>query len=278
MKKQETQKNAYNMLRVELGALATGMFYSSQLDRISAFNRIRQIVFRKIEGLDLTQKQEKKDKKDYEKKYTDAQIIKYLNDNLSKFSDEDRAYIEKIIVLLEDMRKNENNYKKLMSLYIENEPIYENWLKDVKGISTLNTANLLQYFGYCENAKHPSSLWKFAGLHVVDGHSPRKAKGEALDWNPKLRVLMFRIGDCFVKQRTPIYREIYDKEKEKQIKLMEKKTENAPKRLLHADLRARRKMIKAFLQHYWLHCCKATGRDPGTPYSHKFHKGEKPKW
>ncbi|GAG78088.1 unnamed protein product, partial [marine sediment metagenome] len=30
---------------------------------------------------------------------------------------------------------------------------------------------------------------------------------------------MYRIGDCFVKQRTPKYRDIYDREKEKQLKL-----------------------------------------------------------
>ena len=42
----------YNQTRIELGALATAMFYAAQKDRINAFNRIRQIIYRKIEGKD----------------------------------------------------------------------------------------------------------------------------------------------------------------------------------------------------------------------------------
>lgn len=287
-KAKPTQEVNYNQMRIELGALATGLFYSSQSNRIEAFNRIRQIVFRKIEGKSLTERQptRKMGKKEEPKKYkenceklTDKKVIEYITKNKAKLPKEEQEYIEQIAELLEEMRQKENNYKSLMKNFIEQEPIYDTWLKNIKGISTLNTANLLQYFGYCEKAKHCSSLWKYAGLHVVDGHSPKKEKGQDLDWNPKLRTLMYRIGDSFIKQRTPGYRDIYDREKAIQLKLggynREKNkmtnTEEpkAPKSLLHADLRARRKMVKMFLSHYYEHCRMLRGLPPEKPYAHR---------
>ena len=50
----------YNQIRIELGAMATGMFYAAQKDRINCFNRIRQIIYRQIEGKDLSEKCKKK--------------------------------------------------------------------------------------------------------------------------------------------------------------------------------------------------------------------------
>ncbi|GAG16560.1 unnamed protein product, partial [marine sediment metagenome] len=180
--KQDTQNKheetkMYNELRIELGALATGMFYNAQEERIKAFNRIRQIIFRKIEGIDLTDKQDKKKEDEkHKEKYTDAKLLKYIQEQKAKLSKEEEDYIEKIMELLKNARTRENEHKALMAFYVEQEPIYK-WLDNIKGISTLNSANLLQYFGYCEKAKHCSSLWKYAGLHVVDGKAPKLSKG-----------------------------------------------------------------------------------------------------
>ena len=38
------------------------------------------------------------------------------------------------------------------------------------------------------------SLWHFLGLHVVDGKSPRKAKGQKADWNPLGRTVCLQPG------------------------------------------------------------------------------------
>ena len=270
----------YNQIRIELGALATGMFYNAQAERIKAFNRIRQVIFRKIEGIDLTEKQDKKPEEEkHKEKYTDAKLLKYINEQKDKLNKEEQEYIDKIMDLLQEARKNENKYKNLMAFYIESEPISE-WLSSIRGISTLNSANLLQYFGYCEKAKHCSSLWKYAGLHVVDGKAPKLSKGAGqLDWNPHLRMLMYRVGDCFVKHRTPFYRDIYDREKEKQLKLggwdekkkkmLNKEIEGSPQSLGHADNRARRKMIKRFLANYYEKCLLIRGIKPDKVYAHR---------
>lgn len=264
----------YDKLRVELGALATGMFYQAQMDRIDAFNRIRNIIYRKTEKIGLTQKQGKKEDKDYEKKYTDTQLLKLIRQQLPKMKAEKQEYVMKMVDLLEDMREKEGKYKSLMKFYIESEPIYSAWLCKVKGISTINTANLLQYFGYCEKAKHASSLWKFAGLTP----DSKKEKGKSLDFSPKLRTLMYRIGDCFIKQRTPKYRQVYDRAKAEYVKrhlrggcekCNELKRADMPG---HPDAMARRKMVKAFLLDYWTHACEVVGRDAGVPFSARFHK------
>ncbi len=65
-----------------------------------------------------------------------------------------------------------------------------------------------------------------------------------------------------MKQRTPVYRDIYDVEKEKQLKLMEKVEKKskgytkikdlAPKSKGHAHAKALRKSVKAFLKDYWV--------------------------
>ena len=277
----------YNQIRIELGALATGMFYASQKERINAFNRIRQVIFRRLEGIELTQKQDKKEEEEkYKEKYTDAKLLKYIQENKVKLDKEDQEYVEKLVELLEEARTKENKFKKLMQSYIEQEPIYDKWLKNIKGISTLNTANLLQYFGYCEKAKHCSSLWKYAGLHVVNGKAPKLSmygKGKevetGLDYNPKLRMLMYRVGDSFVKQRTPKYRDIYDREKAKQWKLGDydekknvmrnKDVEGSPQSKGHADNRARRKMVKRFLADFYEQCLLIRGIEPDKVYAHR---------
>ena len=277
----------YNQIRIELGALATGMFYASQKERINAFNRIRQVIFRRLEGIELTQKQDKKEEEEkYKEKYTDAKLLKYIQENKVKLDKEDQEYVEKLVELLEEARTKENKFKKLMQFYIEQEPIYDKWLKNIKGISTLNTANLLQYFGYCEKAKHCSSLWKYAGLHVVNGKAPKLSmygKGKevetGLDYNPKLRMLMYRVGDSFVKQRTPKYRDIYDREKAKQWKLGDydekknvmrnKDVEGSPQSKGHADNRARRKMVKRFLADFYEQCLLIRGIKPDKVYAHR---------
>jgi hypothetical protein len=57
------------------------------------------------------------------------------------------------------------------------------------------------------------SLWHYLGLHVVDGHSPRKSKGQRADWNPVGRTICLQpggLGEQIVRLRVPKYREIYD--------------------------------------------------------------------
>lgn len=64
------------------------------------------------------------------------------------------------------------------------------------------------------------SLWHFCGLHVVDGRSPRKMKGQRCTWDPIARTAILQpsgIADAIVRNRVPVYRDIYDATKSRLI-------------------------------------------------------------
>lgn len=57
------------------------------------------------------------------------------------------------------------------------------------------------------------SLWHYCGVHVVNGRAPRKAKGQRADWNVTARTCLLMpggIAEQIVRQRVPVYRDIYD--------------------------------------------------------------------
>jgi hypothetical protein len=64
------------------------------------------------------------------------------------------------------------------------------------------------------------SLWHYCGLHVVNGQSPRKTKGQRADWDPIARTAILQpsgIADAIVRSRVPRYRDIYDATKARLI-------------------------------------------------------------
>ena len=63
----------------ELGRIAVGGYYDYQEIRISQRNRIRDIIRRKIEGIPLDKPEEKKEDKDFLKRYSDEKLGYYLN-------------------------------------------------------------------------------------------------------------------------------------------------------------------------------------------------------
>lgn len=290
-KENHSELASQNIL-AELGKLTAGSYYDHQEVRISEFNRIRDIVYRKWEGINLTEVQKKKPKEEkYLKKFEDRHILEYVRilKEDKKLSNEEADYLDKVIEVQKNAEKFEQMYKGLMMDYVESQKVYKVFLEKIKGISAILSANLLKEFGYCENAIHISSLWKYCGMHVVEGQAPVRKKGEKLEFNARLRTLVWKISDSFVKQRTPFYREIYDKEKRHQVKMLDEFTESldkkrkkefdkinkrdekrkyvsefnpkAPVSLMNADLRARRKTIKIFLAHYW-QVCKELNEPP----------------
>ena len=256
-----------NFLR-EIGRIVAGGYYDYQQVRLAAMNRLRGVVRTKNEGIDLSAPEEKKKEKNFDKKYADNNIFVLLGEMKmdGRIDDEEYEYVSKLQDLFITAAKMEKGWKDVMNEYIKTEDIWKMWLSGVKGISTVLCANMLREFGYCETYRHISSLWKHCGLHVVDGKAPRRKRGEKIDFSPRLRTLAWKIGDSFVKQRTPYYRDVYDKEKERQVRLMENGADNAPESLMHAELRARRKMVKIFLAHYWFVTRSIKGLEVEQPY------------
>jgi len=155
------------------------------------------------------------------------------------------------------------------------------WLLSIKGLSVVTAAGIVfwtEKIGI-ENFGNPSKLKKYFGLHVKDGKSVRGGDvygtDQKLDFPVMARALMIGVvADLFVKQRSPVYRKIYDRHKAEQTErvfepgfLMKEFNGRGPRvkgranrygpedtRLgaAHANNRAMRKMMQIFLIHLWV--------------------------
>ena len=305
-------------IKGELGRIVANGYYDFQQVRISQMGRIRDLIRKRVLGLDLDKTEIKIDRKKegYKKVWTDEKLFELWKqaEKDGKISQEDSNYLNKIWDVLKIAEQEEKKFKPLMMEFIETEPIWTEFLSDIRGISSVLTANLIKNFGYCEKYAYVSCLWKTCGLAVVNGAAPKKEKGKLADYNPKLRTFCWLISDSFIKQRTPGYRAIYDTEKSRQMEIVKtvkcencgkttfehkfnkdtkdyicpkqkktkiKKTLKLPNdarpamNKLHADLRARRKMVKIFLQHFWVMSRKLKELPINEPYPFAMLKGHK---
>ena len=158
-----------------LGKVVAGEYYDNQQIRQSEMNRIREILRRKNEGIALNAVQEKKEEKTYGKEYQDKNIGELLEEmkKSNKLSEQEYAYVNSIFEIYNKSKKEEAQYKKLMT-WVEKEPIYEELLSKISGIGELLSANIILTFGTCKEAPHVSSLWKFCGL----APGQKRKKGE----------------------------------------------------------------------------------------------------
>lgn len=289
-------------IKAELGRLVAGSYYDYQQIRTQTMNRIRDIVYRRMEDLDLTEVQERKpEEAKYLEKYKDEFIPQYVRilDDEEKLGAGEKDFIEKTLEVQKRAKKQENDYKKLMKEFVETEIVYTEFLDKIRGISQVISANLLKEFGYCEKASYISSLWAYCGYHTVcpncveikededgkklkyhqvcndngkcpqcgsSGIAEKRKSGIRNNFSMRLRSMAWNIGESFVKQRTPFYRQIFEQEKEKQLNKEFKKGELKEKygkpyeedethlRQGHANDRGKRKMVKIFLAHYWQAC------------------------
>ncbi len=264
------------------GRIIAGSYYDYQSVRKSGMNRVRDIIREKAEGLDKSKPEEKiaKKKRTFDKKYKDENLPKTLEKMVEqkKFTQKEYEYLVKFLEISKNAQKFEDDYKVLMLKYVENEPVYNVFLCSIKGIGPVISARLIKSFGYCERYEHISSLWKHCGLHVVNGKAPKRAKGEKIEYSPELRSFVWNIGESFIKLNSPIYREFYDAAKKqyaemvfREGELLEKygepyKKEDVHFKPLHAHNRAKRKMEKLFLSHYWMVARETAGLPVSEPY------------
>ena len=154
-------------------------------------------------------------------------------------------------------------------------------LVEVKGLGFMLSAKLVAMVDI-ERCNTISALWRFAGFGVVPfcpdcekwlpiqlekcpeckakviNRAERLRKGEKAHYNTRLKTYCWQIGSSFLKSGSP-YRSIYDKARE-----------HYEKREDWSDLRrhraAMRKMIKVFLQHFWLTWREMEGLPTSEPY------------
>ncbi len=255
-----------------IGRIIANAYYDFQNTRISAMNQIRDVIRKTSEGIEFNEVEEKKEKKDYKKKYTDNELLSKWNQLLidGEITQKSYDYLLECWKMVKETKNLEGKYKRAMLKFVKDVPIYKEWLSKIRGIGPVLSANLIKEFGDCSQYGTVSKLWAYTGNHVVDGIAPKREKGKRLSYSPRLRTLTWKLSDSLLKQNKGFYRKIYDDEKKKQLRktyelgyLHEKYPqkrksgkdiypESATTLILgHAHNRALRKMRKIFLAHYW---------------------------
>jgi hypothetical protein len=177
----------------------------------------------------------------------------------------------------ERLARQEAELRSMVRQRIRGQPLWELWLKDVKGVGPCIAGGLFAWAGDLSRFDTVSKLWAYAGLHTVDGLAPRRQRGQKANWNPRLRVLAWKAAESFVRCGDG-YRRLYLEEKERLRRLHPEPVPWDPPRLKrdgtpllrfsdgHVDAMARRKVAKVFLAHCWQRGRELAGLPTRLPY------------
>ncbi len=304
-----------------VGRIVTGAYYDYQKVRMASMNRIRDIISKKDRNVPFDAVEDKEKVKKYASKYTDAKLMpiwgKLYKDN--RITEKEHNYIKKCWEVMQESKKAENRYGKMMKGFIEPEPVHIEFLSKIKGIAHILSANLIKEFGDCrvkvykkekakdkdkkdtwlliaeegdedfhniyleamqdlettpkidekrykiKGYKNVSKLWAHTGNNVINetGKAPKRQKGKTTSFSPKLRAMTWDVSESLFIHNKGYYRATFDVEKAKQLNqtyeigvLKEKygnpyREEDINLKKGHAHNRAKRKIRKIFLDHYW---------------------------
>lgn len=160
---------------------------------------------------------------------------------------------------------DEEELGKSITKMVQTFPIWDAFLKDVKGCGPVMSAVIISEFDP-HKARHVSSFWRYAGLDVADDGKGRSRKAEHLHeieyidkegktqtkkgitFNPFLKTKLIGVlGSSFLRVNSP-YRLVYDGYKHRlECHSVYKETS-----LGHRHNMAIRYMIKIFLKDLWL--------------------------
>jgi len=77
--------------------------------------------------------------------------------------------------------------------------IMADWVKDCPGMDYGGFARIVGVTGSFERFPNVAKVWAYMGLHVQNGHAPKKEKGIKANYAPQGRVVAHQIGDSIVK-------------------------------------------------------------------------------
>jgi hypothetical protein len=186
-------------------------------------------------------------------------------------------------------QKLETNIKAVLGVYASSREIGR-WSQSITGIGPVISAGLMAYIDLEKTSGH-SELWSFAG------YSPEAKweKGQKRPWSAGLKVLGYKAGESFVKtchHKSSFYGPYYIRWKAEEERLNEagEFAEQAAAELVkknygketiarkyyeqgklppaHVHARARRKVAKLFLSHWWevAHECYYGTKPEVKPY------------
>lgn len=133
----------------------------------------------------------------------------------------------------------EKRIGRLIAKQLRGIPIWDQWLSQVRGIGPLLGGSLIAELEAPDKYGGIRSIRAYCGYDVREGRAPRRRKGEKANWNPQLRVTLWKIGKSFVRCRSSLGRRLYDEYRE----YYERRNGDGK----GADKWARRKAAKKFL-------------------------------
>lgn len=158
---------------------------------------------------------------------------------------------------LASLEKSKLLLKKQLKKELKNYAIWDEFLSKIKGIGPALAAGLICTVKDISKFENHSDLVAYMGLHVIDGKAAKKQKGQSANWSHAGKSLCVElIPSQFIRHKTPLYRGIYEEEKVNSLKIMEQekdvpKENKRVKSPMHAERRAKRKVAKIFLHHFW---------------------------
>jgi hypothetical protein len=125
---------------------------------------------------------------------------------------------------------------------VEGHPLYLQYLQHVKGVGAAMAAYLIAVLNPAR-FETVSKLWKYCGLHVINGRAPRRVPGQRTDWNPVARTMMWRLGESF-RRVGGFYKMMYYRFLDESLRKHPDWTK------AHHIAHARRVTVKLFLAHW----------------------------
>ena len=182
--------------------------------------------------------------------------VAYLN-NFSRYNNEQIKQLYSIIInVFSDI---ENELQKYIKVKVKTHPLYENYLKHVKGIGKITAAQLITMIGDIKRFPTVTKLWKYAGLGITNNKADRLKRGNKSKFNPKFKGLMYIIGISFLRTNSQ-YITFYDLARKRYQK---KYPEWTKKHIYYASLRYMEKMFLAHVFNAW---CRIEGIPMKVPY------------
>lgn len=123
-------------------------------------------------------------------------------------------YAEHAGQVFDQMVTLENDIGSTVGAMVKSEPIYNAWLKHVKGIGPILSAALIARIGSVDRFEFVSALWAYAGMHTVDGKAPKRRKGQKANWDSDLKTIVaYKIPAQFIRVPSSFGRQLYDRYK-----------------------------------------------------------------
>jgi len=136
------------------------------------------------------------------------------------------------------MRSMEKRARERIEKRMEEHPAWD-WVSQVKGAGRLLVSQAIGLIGDIGRFPNISKLWKYSGMHVIEGKAPKRRRYGKVEWNPRLRSVFWKIGRNLLMAKASYY-EAYQlfrrKEEEKNLTPKEVPIEDTAGFLLVEDV------------------------------------------